>query len=185
MTNLMENMSYFKIIRIARLLRPLRVISKNENLKLSMQALWISIPAVTALLVIVVLFLFIFAIIGINLLKGMSFYCDTDSLSLTPREIEILIITKEDCSNYGAHWSKYHHNFDNIRDSLIQMVVMSQTVNWPVTHSRLINSRGPDLVPGYKEDKRLSLFFLAVIIFCALFIMNLFVGVIINAFNNQ
>jgi len=29
------NLSFIKVVRMARLLRPLRVISKNENLKLS------------------------------------------------------------------------------------------------------------------------------------------------------
>ena len=62
---------------------------------------------------------------------------------------------------------------------------MSQTVNWPWIHYNMINSRGGDLVPGFKEARYLSVFFLAVVIFCALFIMNLFVGVIINAFNNE
>ena len=41
------NLSALKAIRMARLLRPLRVISKNENLKLSIQALFISIPAIS------------------------------------------------------------------------------------------------------------------------------------------
>jgi hypothetical protein len=114
MLNIMEGISVFKIIRMARLLRPLRVISKNENLKLSMQALWISIPAVTALLVIVLLFFIIFAIIGINLLKGKSFYCDTKNILLSQREIELFIDTKWDCLNYGGFWARHHAHFDTI-----------------------------------------------------------------------
>ena len=183
--NVSKNVNYFKIMRMAKLLKPLRVIARNENLQLSIQALQKTIPAVSALLVIVILFLVIFAIIGINLLKGRGFYCETESISLSRRDIEVLIRTREDCLNYGAAWVRDQSHFDNIRNALVQMVVMSQTVNWPIIHSKFINSRGPDLVPGYKESRNLSFFFVGVIIFCALFIMNLFVGVIINAFNNE
>lgn len=102
------HISYFKIIRMARLLRPLRVISKNENLKLSMQALWIAVPAIISLLVIVILVLLIFSIIGINLLKGHSYYCFTENLDLSQREIEVLINDKDDCLNYGGLWSRNH-----------------------------------------------------------------------------
>jgi len=38
--------SFFKVIRLFRVLRPLRIISKNEGLRISIQALIISIPAV-------------------------------------------------------------------------------------------------------------------------------------------
>jgi hypothetical protein len=71
------NLNALKVIRMARLLRPLRVISKSETLKLSMNALIISIPAISQLLLIVLLIMFIFGIVGVNLLKGKSFYCET------------------------------------------------------------------------------------------------------------
>jgi hypothetical protein len=100
---------------MVRLLRPIRLLSKNENLKLSMQALVVSIPPIVNLLVIVLLVFFIFAIIGVNLFKGRSYYCFTDEISsLNPSEIEKLIVTDKDCINYGGEWKKYPNNFDDI-----------------------------------------------------------------------
>jgi hypothetical protein len=88
---------------MARLFRPLRIISKNENLKLSINALVISIPAIGSLLVIVLLILFIFAIISVNLFKGKSFYCDTSNIvGMTMKQIEQTIITKTDCITQGG-----------------------------------------------------------------------------------
>jgi len=72
-----------KILRTVRLLRPLRLISQNENLKLSLQALVVAIPSVSSLLMITLLIMFIFGIIACNLLKGMSYYCETDHLVLS------------------------------------------------------------------------------------------------------
>jgi len=83
------NISFLKVIRMARLLRPLKIISKNENLKMSINALVVSIPAIGSLMVIVLLFMCIFAIMGVSLFKGKSWYCDTEGINgLTPREIE-------------------------------------------------------------------------------------------------
>lgn len=50
---------------------------------------------------------------------------------------------------------------------------------------RAMNSRGPDLVPGYKTNSYLSLFFVAYIIVGAFFITNLFVGVVISSYNRE
>jgi hypothetical protein len=89
------NLSVLKIIRMARLLRPLRVISKNENLKLSIQALVVASPAIASLLVIFLLVMFIFGIVAVNLFKGKSFYCDVQNIiGLSQKEIELLIVTK-------------------------------------------------------------------------------------------
>ena len=74
------SLGVLKIVRMARLLRPLRVISKNESLKLSLQALVVAVPAIANLMVIVLLVMFIFGIIAVNLLKGKSNYCDTSNI---------------------------------------------------------------------------------------------------------
>jgi hypothetical protein len=113
------SLSVLKIVRMARLLRPLRVISKNESLKLSIQALVVAVPAIANLMVIVLLVMFIFGIIGVNLLKGKSNYCDSSNMTgLTLNDIERLIVTKDDCLNYGGVWKIYHHNFDNIGSAM-------------------------------------------------------------------
>ena len=67
----------------------------------------------------------VFAIIGVNLFKGMSFYCETQFITLTPLSIESLINTKEDCLNYGGVWHRYHHHLDNTLNAIMQMYVMS------------------------------------------------------------
>jgi hypothetical protein len=45
-----------------------------------------------------------------------------------------------------------------------------------------INSRGPLLVPGYKESPYLAFFFVIFVIFGSFYLTNLFVGVVITAF---
>lgn len=50
---------------------------------------------------------------------------------------------------------------------------------------RAMNSRGPNLVPGFKTNPYQTLFFVAYIIVGAFFITNLFVGVVISSFNRE
>ena len=65
---------------------------------------------------------------------------------------------------------------------------MAQLVNWADLMYIAINSGGPYKVPGYKEDWNqytLTPFFMCFILIAAFFIMNMFVGVIISAFNKE
>lgn len=98
------NLTTLKIVRMARLLRPLRLISKNDSLKTSIQALVVSVPSIASLMVIVFFIMFVFAIVGVNLLKGKSFYCNTENLHgiISAEEIEEFINDREDCWNYGG-----------------------------------------------------------------------------------
>ena len=105
-----ESLTTFKVIRMARLLRPIRVVSKNEGLRVSIQALYVSVPAVLNLLVIVLLFMTIFGIVAVNLFKGKFEYCDTSSVTgigLNKKQIEEVILEKLDCYNYGGTWKTH------------------------------------------------------------------------------
>jgi len=181
-----SGISFFKVIRMARLLRPIRVVSKNDGLKISIQALIVSVPAILNLLVIVFLFMLIFGIIGVNIFKGMYNYCDTSQMvGLSDEHIKTLIIEKFDCLNYGGEWATYHTNFDTIGDSILQMISMSQTVGWAAIMYRAMDSNGPTMTPGFKTKPYYSLFFISYVIFGAFFITNLFVGVVISSFNRE
>ena len=58
-----------------RVLRPLRIISRNEGLKLSVNTLIVSFGNLINVVVIAFVFLLIFGDIGINYLKGKYYYC--------------------------------------------------------------------------------------------------------------
>ena len=62
--------SFFKSLRILKVLRPLRVISTNKDLKVAIVALGSSLPNIFNLQVIVLFFVFLFAILQTTLLSG-------------------------------------------------------------------------------------------------------------------
>lgn len=72
------------------------MISRNDGLKLVVNALLSSIPSMTNVMLVCSLFLMIFAITGIDFFKGTFYYCTMTDLSN--------IFTKEDCINSGGEW---------------------------------------------------------------------------------
>jgi len=68
-----NSLKSLKSLRALRALRPLRVISRNEGLKLVVNALFSSLPAMGNVMLVCLLFVLIFAILGINFFKGTFF----------------------------------------------------------------------------------------------------------------
>jgi len=59
-----------------RILRSLRLISKSEGLKLSVVSLIYSLPGILNVTVVTMLFMLLFGIFFLNILKGKFFYCE-------------------------------------------------------------------------------------------------------------
>jgi hypothetical protein len=95
-----------------RVLRPLRMISRNEGLKIAVISLINAIPQIINALVIALLFYVLFAIFATTYFKGRFFSCLTDNIEdiVDPSEI----ISKWDCLNVGGDWINSVLNFDNV-----------------------------------------------------------------------
>jgi lysylphosphatidylglycerol synthetase-like protein (DUF2156 family) len=80
-------LSFLKALRMLRILRPLRLISRNKGLRLSLTALVKSIPKIGNLLLIVVFCLFMLAILGTTLFCGKFYNCYQDHLNPEDRHL--------------------------------------------------------------------------------------------------
>jgi hypothetical protein len=100
-----QNLRFVKILRMARLTRPMRLIFRNENLKISIKVLGVAIPQLLRLLLLSLLIFIIFAIVGVKLFLGKSFYCQTSQvIGINQEHTDILIRNGFDCLNYGGEW---------------------------------------------------------------------------------
>eukprot|EP00931_Biecheleriopsis_adriatica_P119863 TRINITY_DN9503_c0_g1_i1.p1 TRINITY_DN9503_c0_g1~~TRINITY_DN9503_c0_g1_i1.p1 ORF type:complete len:1886 (-),score=426.27 TRINITY_DN9503_c0_g1_i1:127-5784(-) len=70
---------FLKTLRILRAFRPLRVISRNENLKLVVQTIFASMPHLLTLIIVAGLFLLIFSLCALSYLKGRFLMCDMET----------------------------------------------------------------------------------------------------------
>jgi len=71
-----------KTLRIMRAFRPLRIVSRNENLKIVVQTMFGAMPDLVTLIVVSMLFLLIFALFALENLKGRFYYCEPGDATL-------------------------------------------------------------------------------------------------------
>ena len=121
------DLGILKVLRMARVLRPLRVISRNPGLRIAVMSLINAIPNIGNVMVVSILFLLLFAILGTNLYKGYFFYCETENV---PEIFADKIIDKFDCMDYGGDWVNKDQNFDNVGASFITLFNVMTTEGW-------------------------------------------------------
>jgi uncharacterized membrane protein len=89
------DLAVVKIFRMLRVLRPLRVINHNPEMKMIVGALIESMGHIANVLIVVAVVYLIFAIIGVNLYGGKFQYCSIE---------RYLIHTEFDCELSGGVW---------------------------------------------------------------------------------
>ena len=122
LTSEFSTLELFKVFRLTRALRPLRVISHNPAMKLIVQALLESVGSILNVMVVVVTVWLMFAILAVNTLNGKSFYCSIDKYKYH---------NKLDCNAAGGSWLVYDSNYDDIGQALMTLFIVSTLEGWP------------------------------------------------------
>ena len=192
------DMSFIRGFRALRALRPLRVVSKNEGIKTVVNSLLESIPALLNVLLIVLLFLLVFGILGIQLFKGQLGRCSEDN-----EQTAEAIQWKYDCvgyyweeivNEYGdqigqkrvmREWTTPFNNYNDILHSMMTFFEISTLEMWPGMMYDAIDSVALDHVPIEGNNTLISIIFIFFIFFTTFFIMNLFISVIVDKFNEE
>ncbi len=71
-----NKLPFLKVVRLTRVLRPLRFISRNQNMKLVVIALLESFGGIANVVVVIMLCWVMICILGINFVKGKMGYCE-------------------------------------------------------------------------------------------------------------
>lgn len=69
-------LSFYRAMRLLRIMRPLRMIQRNQGLKVAVKSLINVLPEVFSLAVISVLTMGLLAVLGMNLYKGTFYSCN-------------------------------------------------------------------------------------------------------------
>ena len=88
------DISYLKALRALRALRPLKLVSKNEGMKLVVNSILASIPNLINVFLISILFYFVFGVIGLQMLMGKVSYCGPDE--------DMIELDKDPCLEAGG-----------------------------------------------------------------------------------
>ncbi|XP_035486788.1 sodium channel, voltage gated, type VIII, alpha subunit b isoform X1 [Scophthalmus maximus] len=178
-----------KSLRTLRALRPLRALSRFEGMRVVVNALVGAIPSIMNVLLVCLIFWLIFSIMGVNLFAGKYYYCfnDTNEAYFLPD----IVNNKTDCfalinaNNTEVRWKNVKINFDNVGAGYLALLQVATFKGWMDIMYAAIDSRRVEDQPIYESNLYMYIYFVIFIIFGSFFTLNLFIGVIIDNFNQQ
>ncbi|XP_073078769.1 sodium channel protein type 11 subunit alpha isoform X2 [Manis javanica] len=170
-----------KSLRTLRALRPLRTLSQFEGMKVVVDALIGAIPAILNVLLVCLIFWLIFCILGVNFFSGQFGRCinGTDTINHS------IVANRSQCQSGNFSWVNELVNFDNVGMAYLALLQVATFKGWMGIMYAAVDSRGKEQQPKFEENPLKYLFFVVFIIFGSFFTLNLFIGVIIDNFNQQ
>ncbi|XP_051480263.1 sodium channel protein type 1 subunit alpha isoform X6 [Apus apus] len=177
-----------KSLRTLRALRPLRALSRFEGMRVVVNALLGAIPSIMNVLLVCLIFWLIFSIMGVNLFAGKFYYCVNTT---TDERFEVDQINNfSQCeelikNNQSARWKNVKVNFDNVGFGYLSLLQVATFKGWMDIMYAAVDSRDVLQQPKYEDNLYMYLYFVIFIIFGSFFTLNLFIGVIIDNFNQQ
>ncbi|XP_028848891.1 sodium channel, voltage gated, type VIII, alpha subunit a isoform X1 [Denticeps clupeoides] len=178
-----------KSLRTLRALRPLRALSRFEGMRVVVNALVGAIPSIMNVLLVCLIFWLIFSIMGVNLFAGKYYYCYNEtSEEYFPLDI---VNNKSECfdlinNNFTeVRWKNVKINFDNVGAGYLALLQVATFKGWMDIMYAAVDSRKVEDQPSYEDNIYMYIYFVIFIIFGSFFTLNLFIGVIIDNFNQQ
>lgn len=188
-----KEISVVRILRVVRVLRPLRAINRAKGLKHVVTCVLMAVQSIGNIMLVTVLFMFMFAVIGIQLFKGTFSYCNDDT-----------IMYEKDCKGSfiqypkGAvsrdltdgevverEWKVRKFNFDNVFEAMLTLFVVMTFEGWPGILENAIDSTEVDKGPIQDNRIHVAFYFMVYIIIIAFFMVNIFVGFVIVTFQSN
>ncbi|XP_027013080.2 sodium channel, voltage gated, type VIII, alpha subunit b isoform X1 [Tachysurus fulvidraco] len=178
-----------KSLRTLRALRPLRALSRFEGMRVVVNALVGAIPSIMNVLLVCLIFWLIFSIMGVNLFAGKYYYCfnTTEEAYFETTDVN----NKTECfalinSNHSeVRWKNVKINFDNVGAGYLALLQVATFKGWMDIMYAAVDSRKVEDQPKYEDNLYMYIYFVIFIIFGSFFTLNLFIGVIIDNFNQQ
>eukprot|EP00736_Rhodelphis_marinus_P000156 Rmarinus@m.17433 len=170
------DLSFMKAFRSVRALRPLRAVSRVPELKVVVNALFATFPPMMNVVVVCGLFYIIFGVLGVELWAGRMNYCLGGG-----NEVKFSL-DKDACESAGYLWFKPHYSFDNIFEALLTLFEITSLEAWPDIMWAGVDATNPEEHPIENNNRSYIFFFVAFVVVGSFFLLNLFVGIVIDTF---
>ncbi|XP_029140872.1 sodium channel protein type 8 subunit alpha isoform X6 [Protobothrops mucrosquamatus] len=148
-----------------------------------------AIPSIMNVLLVCLIFWLIFSIMGVNLFAGKYHYCFNETAEYQ-FEIEE-VNNKTECEKLmypnetDIRWKNVKINFDNVGAGYLALLQIATFKGWMDIMYAAVDSRKQEEQPRYEDNIYMYIYFVIFIIFGSFFTLNLFIGVIIDNFNQQ
>uniref|UniRef100_A0A7S3XWM2 Ion transport domain-containing protein n=1 Tax=Heterosigma akashiwo TaxID=2829 RepID=A0A7S3XWM2_HETAK len=180
-------------------LRPARLVPRIQQLKDLNQSVLASMTSITNLLNIILLLMFIYALAGMQLFKGMFYHCEDPAFpSAAPLEGVVDagtgVWTAFPCrgnwtdpatnrTEYRDYeWGRPTFHFDSVFNSLLNVYVMSTLSGWLPVLFDAMDTTEFHYSPEVNHSPASFLYFFIGIFFFGFYFTNLFIGVVFQKF---
>uniref|UniRef100_A0A8C7ZXC6 Calcium channel, voltage-dependent, R type, alpha 1E subunit b n=1 Tax=Oryzias sinensis TaxID=183150 RepID=A0A8C7ZXC6_9TELE len=166
-----------KSLRVLRVLRPLKTIKRLPKLKAVFDCVVTSLKNVFNILIVYQLFMFIFAVIAVQLFKGKFFFC-TDSSVNSEKECRYKEVKRRE-------WKRHEFHYDNVCWALLTLFTVSTGEGWPQVLQHSTDVTEENLGPSRGNRMEMSVFYVVYFVVFPFFFVNIFVALIIITFQEQ
>eukprot|EP00039_Didymoeca_costata_P029936 m.27120 g.27120 ORF g.27120 m.27120 type:complete len:1754 (-) comp7865_c0_seq1:131-5392(-) len=182
--------SVFKSLRTVRVLRPLRAIKRAPGLQVVVECLMFSIGAIFNVTVMTFLLMFMFAVIGVHVLKGKFFSCN--DLTIRYEDECVGVYSYYPDNNFAEpplvatrEWSQPFFNFDNVGKALLALLASSTTEGWVTFLHNAEDGTEKGVGPIERYNRSIDIYFILFMVVVTFFMLNIFVGYVIVVFAEQ
>lgn len=172
------------VFRLARLLRPIRLLKKLSGMDVLMRAIMVSIQSLTGIFVLGFVVHLIFGIVGVTMFAGGWHMCSNpivlgriDCHGTTVDASGTVIMSTWDMAPGG--------NFDDIFSAMRTLFLVGTLSGWSDAMYQGMDMVGPDLQPVREAHPYAALYFVTFVFVSAFFLSNLFVGVLITLLGTE
>lgn len=189
-----------RTLRLLRSLRPLRLIKRSSGMKVVVEALLKSVPAIVNVMGVLLMIFFVFGIMGTQLFSGTFSYCndpafppgallagertpDGQAWAVLPCDSSVQYFDPESNATVSRAVVRPALNFDHIGASMLTLFVASTGEDWPGAMWSTEDVTGPGRAPRRGASPALAYYWVLFMCFGVFFASELFVGVMLDSFS--
>uniref|UniRef100_A0A3B5AKX1 Voltage-dependent R-type calcium channel subunit alpha-1E-like n=1 Tax=Stegastes partitus TaxID=144197 RepID=A0A3B5AKX1_9TELE len=175
-----------KSLRVLRVLRPLKTIKRLPKLKAVFDCVVTSLKNVFNILIVYQLFMFIFAVIAVQLFKGRFYYCTDSSMNTEDKcKGRYIDFSKDKKEVKMREWKRHDFHYDNVFWALLTLFTVSTGEGWPNVLQHSTDVTEENLGPSHGNRMEMSVFYVVYFVVFPFFFVNIFVALIIITFQEQ
>ncbi|XP_041651267.1 sodium channel protein type 4 subunit alpha A-like isoform X2 [Cheilinus undulatus] len=171
-----------------RALIPLRILSRFEGLRVVMQTLVRSLPALFNALSVILTVLLVFSIMGVNMFAGRFYYCFNET---SEEHFHADVVNnKSECVelinlNFSeVRWKNIPMNFDSVGNGYLSLLVTTMSTDWFDIVYAAVDSKWVEDQPVYEYNVNMYMYF-ELIFIGTLLAFIFFIRLLINGLQAQ
>lgn len=198
-TTINPTITISSVFRAGRVLRPLRMLNHNREMKVILNAVARSLPHVGNVLALCLIVYIIFGVVGRSLFSEKFYFCNDSDVSSAIECVGFFlaypdgVLPFQEVAARGVPggailvprvWQNARFSFDNIGAGFLTLLEMT-SLKWVDKAFAAMDIAGIDKQPVTDASAQAAIFFVLYIYVGSLFVIRLFVGVLVEQFQRN